>query len=509
MSRSQFTEFIDAPFDDDEDLGRRSISSFLTEQNQSHTYDSTPSSSAPSRSCSSWRRDEAQARALLLHTFTMSSGSSGADTYSSMSSSDNQSSSELESDTPPETPGLELGGFNGDEGDIENTPVLGQLWSSRIQPTSLRVLSTVQKESADHVLGAEDVLVKGLGIVQLASNGTFVDDDAREFGWKRSRPPRRTVGELHQVSPGPWFSAPSTRDAASFEELEARVCEEAETHTGVSSIRRARRPPPLNLSASKSRKDSTVDIIANGFPGGGHGTARTVEHPRSAPIENTWKPGLSEADLLPPLPATAPLTFIPKAPRVRPLVDFGRSPSPLMLPSPEFRGTSTSTPLSAISVPTPPLGHTPSPTQSFNSRPRLTTSPSLPSTRVSLTQKIANLRRTSLNAPIPPSLLSSPRLAHVKTPTEPQSPVLSSLHSSPTFRASAHSPNPKSGLATPLKRYMNPYFDNALILHAYDGMNRSEPSLPPAAAGQNLVDHKNIGSPPLDGPFFMSHLNQT
>jgi len=243
------------------------------------------------------------------------------------------------------------------------------------------------------------------------------------------------------------------------------------------SLRRAHRPPPLNLSlvSYQSASRRSPGVVAKGIETcaeeslddtqviiGRPPDDTTISLPHTAPPFPVVKSPID----LPPLPHTAPLLTMPRAPLIQPSnVDSSRSPSPLTLPSPGLPWSlhqianpslTPATPWTVDSIVTP-----------LPSTPLRTADTGASSRKVSLSKQMANLHTSSALSPIPPSLKNSPFLL---SPASPFGLRDSERVSSrwPGSNSKLHSPR-VSHVGTPLKRHMNPYFSQAVVTHEANG----------------------------------------
>ncbi|KAG8839839.1 hypothetical protein FRB91_006776 [Serendipita sp. 411] len=253
----------------------------------------------------------------------------------------------------------------------------------------------------------------------------------------------------------------------------------------VSSLKRSRRPPPLDLSTILSRPASPLRLDQSPMP--------HVRYEEITPIAEYIRPFTAplpaviplEAELLPPLPATAPISILPKAPRIRPtVINEPRSPSPLTLPSPKVpwdgvRGSMRpGTP--------PPIESTLPPASRILPKRGVSRLPSGQRRKVSLSKQIAELQSSFTASPIPPSLFKSPLLTHPDSPFITSSPNLANAPTTPPTHSLLTSPGQPPNV-TPLRLHMNPYFSEVVLSDA--GTRRVSTSWPVQA--DSLLEHNN------------------
>lgn len=375
----------------------------------------------------------------LRYAITMSSGSSGADTFSSMSESDSLSFSEpsTRAGTPPETPAAVRSGKS-----LLSPPL-------QLFPSSRCISPLAYGNDLEYDAETESSFAK----LALDSGGSSPWEERGEdaaVGRNVSWDPRI---KLFAVDASEEQGTRGLSDACVLpdhrEDLES---ESVDLPVPPPTLRRSRLPPPLDLSSiSYPQAKALREIPAVPFSCDSPSTP--VRRPYTAPLIHAPDLGLS-VELVQPL-VTAPPPIMPRAPRIRPSVPaLEPTPSPLLLPSPcipwslDESLTSTASTPSTLWSPTSPSSASPV-TRGRKGVPK--------PRRVSLSQKIATLRQTSARAPIPPSLQNSPILAQVCSPrmTSDLSPVLPAEFDS---FGSGILLSPVQNVGTPLRVPMNPYF---------------------------------------------------
>lgn len=412
----------------------------------------------------------------------MGSGSSGANTtVGSMSGSEPFSSSGTPVDTPPDTPGGEsCPGETVTFGKSKGGQIgIGTDGLSARRDIRSRISAEALRDFKSHLSSSSRALFR-LGDQDVNYDPSDEDVEEEYDGastyqqWSPMKPHLKDRGAAQRTKVRFQFGEGTAKDEHG---------EGLATPLAMgSSLRRARRPPPLNLSSVSGQYPAThlhngiaankvdQDVDRSSFPqlspySSTHPSASILpsdlmgKPPHTAPLVPIAKSPIE----LPPLPYTAPLPSIPRAPLIQPsMPDLDRSPSPLTLPSPGLpwsldpkssHSFTSMMPLMIDDLTSPPPS-TPLRTANFG--------PSLHRRRkVSLSKQMADLHIFSANSPVPPSLKKSPFF------TSPASPFV-------LFDAGKTSPGPSSPVArlhhpkvsqigTPFRVHMNPYFSQAVV----------------------------------------------
>ncbi|KAG8832864.1 hypothetical protein FRC17_000482 [Serendipita sp. 399] len=454
---------------------RRSASSSQDDPDLKLAQISLPNSSKSMKEVSS-------SRPLLVHTLTMSSGSSaGADTQgSSTSGSDILSCSEAstEIETPPETPARELldGAHTGSlpprspGSPTEPTPKISYVFEDHHQFDFVRTRAYFSTYLPSEVFDDEDDL-ETLSVSEVhrlnlhESYPAFENEKNGEgvYSWadvtghrRRGRSLIRVSALHHQRQP----SSSSTVQEIRIDSVESFSDSNVDL-PARRSLKRSHRPPPLDLSVISSRASSPVsNDISSAVGVNDMVPTSSIEssRPSTAPLPSVLP---LDAERLPPVPATAPIYTLPKAPRIRPTVDkIPRSPSPLTLPSPKIPWSGAKGALRSSK----PLRAEPAMPSTFHVMEKKRT-PRLPSgqrRKVSLSKQIAELQSSCTISPVPPSLVSSPLLTRRDSPFMIGSPSPASVPTTPPTRSFLMSPGQPAN-ATPLRLHMNPYFSQVVL----------------------------------------------
>jgi hypothetical protein len=411
--------------------------------------------------------DSPSASRPLLYTITMSSGSSGANTFSSMSDSYSLSSSEpsTRAGTPPETPAAELRDGDG----LLSLPVtFPQRITNELLMINPALFVSPNSSGQDH--GYDDeaessfsrlVLDSGalspLGGSECAEEQPLV---ANSSIWARRTEAARGRVESRGSSPGGSRSRKTSpsRNEKTLDSGEDGGINEVSV-VSMPLLRRSRRPAPLDLSAVSCTQPRAHDSSVIGPSADEDLSPNTPKHPFTAPLIRQTNSDMKPEPSHPP--ATAPFLTMPRAPLIRPSVlTSDRSPSPLTLPSPclSWSLESASQPTTASTFSTlwsptsPPPSSLPHSAKKFMDSRR----------RITLGQQIATLRAVSATGPVPPSLRNSPILCHLSSPR----PTLGSPQdlSIGVFTAENDLLSPPTHfIGTPLRRHMNPYFSHPLV----------------------------------------------
>ena len=383
----------------------------------------------------------------LHYTITMSSGSSGADTFSSMSESDgifSASSSEpsTRAGTPPESPAY---------GKYLLSPPLLMIPAARlISPTlSKHDLGYDAENDSSFCRLALDSGESSPFEGSRDGDGMAVVDFASMWQERINEVRARVVEESYSGMRGD--SGSDLGEGQGGDKTEHTI-------TTRSSLQRSRRPPPLDLSSISCTRVQPRQTGANLSPVSNDSPSTPVRRPYTAPVIQTMD---SEMEIeLSQQPATAPCLTMPKAPRIRPSVmACARTPSPLMLPSPYIPWSIDETQSSTASTPSilwSAVSPTPASPSIRVAQPR----------RVSLGRKIVELRGSLARAPVPPSLRNSPILTQVTSPLlmaefPPISPLLHSVFDNDIMP-------PPARFGTPLTVHRNPYFSHEISLTSKD-----------------------------------------
>ncbi|KAG8847658.1 hypothetical protein FRB91_011543 [Serendipita sp. 411] len=430
----------------------------------------------------------------------MSSGSSGgAETHGSTSGSDILSCSETstEIETPPETPAREVDPTSilppGSPGSpTESTPRI-PYESEQRRPSMTRPRAYYATYLPNEAIGYDfgEVVPKmfklGSGDLDTSYEEDSYGGDLNLLPFKVSERPRRGRSML-RTTPRKRYRTKESQKHSSEDTCviyEADSSEPGDSLPVVSFLKRSRRLPPLDLSTILSRPAPSLPTDQSPMP--------HVRYEEATPNAEYMRPFTAplpavaplEAELLPPLPATAPIFILPKAPRIRPtVISEPRSPSPLTLPSPKVpwdgvRGDMRPETPPPVESTLPPVSRI----LQKRGAPRL---PSGQRRKVSLSKQMAELQSSFTTSPIPPSLFKSPLLTHPGSPFITSSPKLANAPTTPPTHSLLTSPGQPPN-ATPLRLHMNPYFSEVVLSNV--GTRRVSTSWPVQA--DSLLEHNN------------------
>jgi hypothetical protein len=430
------------------------------------------SSSEDEDSCFSQTSDKPDNDSLsvshpLFFTLTMGSGSSGANTtVSSMSGSEPFSSTGTPIDTPPDTPGAESCTNETVTGNRVGVGVGKEGLSAR-RDTALRIPLDALDTFKSQLSRSPHVLLQSMD--QHTNYDSCDEEEEGEHAGEEWPERKKALGKVHLKGRGL-----PRRVASGFQSKDLHTKDYREETLATlsamgTSLRRARRPPPLNLSlvSYPSPNRRSPEVVAKGTETcteeSFSDTQLVVERPLSLPQTAPLPPVLKSPMDLAPIPHTAPLSRIPRAPLIQPSnVHSARSPSPLALPSPGLpwslnnASLTPATPWTVDSMVTPLL-----------STPLRMTDAGARARKVSLSKQMANLFTSSAISPVPPSLKDSPFLISPASPFGLRDPERTSSRW-PGSNSKLHSPR-VSHVGTPLKRHMNPYFSQAVVTHESNG----------------------------------------